>query len=152
MRKTIGLTSPKLGEGRVLLKLKKWKLIFLIIQVIIIFAMIKSQIDSHRSKDGTYYLVDEDLSTMTASLDKTSWITIDGNQLIINEDGMENSYVYDADKKAFEKNSQTYFCLFSEDTLTIGTGDNDSAGLTTYVSPKSSMYSGYEDGTVRISK
>ncbi|AND78531.1 hypothetical protein [Streptococcus pantholopis] len=133
-------------------RFKKWQLIFLIIPVIIIFGIVKSQIDSQTSKDGTYYLVVENYSTMTASLDKTSWIKIEDDQLIINEDDSETSYDYDVDKEEFEKDSMTYFCLFNEGILTIGTHDDDSTETTTYVSPKSNMYSGYEDGTVKISK
>ncbi|MEX2785288.1 hypothetical protein AB3331_08860 [Streptococcus sp. H49] len=135
-----------------LLKFKKLRLIFLVIPAVISFGIIKSQIDLHTPKDGTYYLVDEDLSTMTASLDKGSWITIDGSQLTINEDDTENHYNYDAEGEEFEKDGMTYFCLFNEGTLTIGTADDNSVETTTYVSPKSSMYSGYEDGTVKISK
>ncbi|EOT38592.1 hypothetical protein I568_00043 [Enterococcus columbae DSM 7374 = ATCC 51263] len=45
----------------------------------------------------------------------------------------------------------TYVCLFNSGILTIATND-ESVEFITYVSPKSKMYSGYEDGNVEITK
>lgn len=132
-------------------KSKRWKFIFLLIPILMVFGIIESKIDSKSSKDGIYYLVVENQATKKASLDKTSWIKVEGTTLTINENGTETSYKYDVDKKEFEKDSMTYVCLFNSGILTIATND-ESVEFITYVSPKSKMYSGYEDGSVEITK
>lgn len=132
-------------------KSKRWKFIFLLIPILMVFGIIESKIDSKSSKDGIYYLVVENQATKKASLDKTSWTKVEGTTLTINENGTETSYKYDVDKKEFEKDSMTYVCLFNSGILTIATND-ESVEFITYVSPKSKMYSGYEDGSVEITK
>ncbi|EOT38593.1 hypothetical protein [Enterococcus columbae] len=80
-------------------KSKRWKFIFLLIPILMVFGIIESKIDSKSSKDGIYYLVVENQATKKASIDKTSWIKVEGTTLTINENGTEISYKYDVDKK-----------------------------------------------------
>ena len=98
---------------------------------------------------GIYYLVVKNESTKTASLDKTSWIKIEGEKITIKEGSKEYTYSFDTENEEFTRDSVKYSCLILEGTLTLS-GDQSQGELPEYVSPNSSWYSGYEKGQVKI--
>ena len=130
-------------------KSKKWKWFLLIIPALMIFSIIRITLDEMKSKDGIYYLVVKNESTKTASLDKTSWIKIEGEKITIKEGSKEYTYSFDTENEEFTRDSVKYSCLILEGTLTLS-GDQSQGELPEYVSPNSSLYSGYEKGQVKI--
>ena len=119
-------------------KSKKWKWFLLIIPALMILGIITTILDDMKSDDGIYYLIVKNESTKTASLDKTSWIKIEGEQITIKEGGKE-----------FTRDSVHYTCLIHDGLLTLS-GEQPQKELPEYVSPESSWYSGYEKGQVKI--
>ena len=130
-------------------KSKKWKLFLLIIPAFMILGIITTTLDDMKSKDGIYYLTVKNESTKTASLDKTSWIKIEGEQITLKEGSKEYTYSFDTENKEFTRDSVKYSCLIHDGTLTLS-GDQPQGELPEYVSPNSSWYSGYEKGQVKI--
>ena len=130
-------------------KSKKWKWFLLIIPAFMILGLITTILDDMKSDDGIYYLVVKNESTKTASLDKTSWINIEGEKITIKEGSKEYTYSFDTENEEFTRDSVKYSCLILEGTLTLS-GDQSQGELPEYVSPNSSLYSGYEKGQVKI--
>ncbi len=130
-------------------KSKKWKWFLLIIPAFMILGLITTILDDMKSDDGIYYLVVKNESTKTASLDKTSWIKIEGEKITIKEGSKEYTYSFDTENEEFTRDSVKYSCLILEGTLTLS-GDQSQSELPEYVSPNSSLYSGYEKGQVKI--
>ena len=130
-------------------KSKKWKWFLLIIPALMILGIIRINLDEMKSKDGIYYLTVKNESTKTASLDKTSWIKIEGEKITIKEGSKEYTYSFDTENEEFTRDSVKYSCLILEGTLTLS-GDQSQGELPEYVSPNSSLYSGYEKGQVKI--
>ena len=130
-------------------KSKKWKWFLLIIPALMILGIITTTLDEMKSKDGTYYLTVKNESTKTASLDKSSWIKIDGEQITIKEGSSEHTYSYDTENEEFTRDSEKYTCMISDGLLTLS-GDQLQKELPEYVSPDSSRYSAYEKGQVKI--
>lgn len=130
-------------------KSKKWKWILLIIPALMIIGIIRITLDEMKSKDGIYYLTVKNESTKTASLDKTSWIKIEGEQITIKEGSSEHTYSYDTENNEFVRESEKYSCMIYDGLLTLS-GDQPQKELPEYVSPNSSWYSGYEKGQVKI--
>ena len=130
-------------------KSKKWKWFLLIIPAFMILGLITTILDDMKSDDGIYYLVVKNESTKTASLDKTSWIKIEGEKITIKERSKEYTYSFDTENEEFTRDSVKYSCLILEGTLTLS-GDQSQGELPEYVSPNSSLYSGYEKGQVKI--
>lgn len=130
-------------------KSKKWKWFLLIIPAFMILGLINTILDDMKSDDGIYYLVVKNESTKTASLDKTSWIKIEGEKITIKEGSKEYTYSFDTENEEFTRDSVKYSCLILEGTLTLS-GDQSQGELPEYVSPNSSLYSGYEKGQVKI--
>ncbi len=130
-------------------KSKKWKWFLLIIPAFMILGLITTILDDMKSDDGIYYLVVKNESTKTASLDKTSWIKIEGEKITIKEGSKEYTYSFDTENEEFTRDSVKYSCLILEGTLTLS-GDQSQGELPEYVSPNSSLYSGYEKGQVKI--
>ena len=130
-------------------KSKKWKWFLLIIPAFMILGLITTILDDMKSDDGIYYLVVKNESTKTASLDKTSWIKIEGEKITIKEGSKEYTYSFDTENEEFTRDSVHYSCLILEGTLTLS-GDQSQGELPEYVSPNSSLYSGYEKGQVKI--
>jgi hypothetical protein len=130
-------------------KSKKWKWFLLIIPALMILGIITTTLDEMKSKDGTYYLTVKNESTKTASLDKSSWIKIDGEQITIKEGSSEHTYSYDTENEEFTRDSEKYTCMISDGLLTLS-GDQLQKELPEYVSPDSSWYSAYEKGQVKI--
>ncbi|MDU5562665.1 MAG: hypothetical protein E6056_09225, partial [Streptococcus parasanguinis] len=87
-------------------KSKKWKWILLIIPALMIIGIIRITLDEMKSKDGIYYLTVKNESTKTASLDKTSWIKIEGEQITIKEGSSEHTYSYDTENNEFVRDSE----------------------------------------------
>ena len=114
-----------------------------------ILGIITTTIEDMKSKDGIYYLIVKNESTKTASLDKTSWIKIEGEQITIKEDSKEYIYSFDTENEEFTRDSVHYSCLIHDGLLTLS-GDQPKKELPEYVSPNSSWYSGYEQGKVKI--
>ena len=92
-------------------KSKKWKWFLLIIPAFMILGLITTILDDMKSNDGIYYLVVKNESTKTASLDKTSWIKIEGKQITIKEGGKEYTYSFDTENEEFTRDSVHYSCL-----------------------------------------
>ena len=130
-------------------KSKKWKWFLLIIPGFMILGIITTILDDMKSNDGIYYLIVKNESTKTASLDKTSWIKIEGEKITIKEGSKEYTYSFDTENEEFTRDSVKYSCLILEGTLTLS-GDQSQGELPEYVSPNSSLYSGYEKGQVKI--
>ena len=130
-------------------KSKKWKWFLLIIPAFMILGLITTILDDMKSDDGIYYLVVKNESTKTASLDKTSWIKIEGEKITIKEGSKEYTYSFDTENEEFTRDSVKYSCLILEGTLTLS-GDQSQGELPEYISPNSSLYSGYEKGQVKI--
>ena len=130
-------------------KSKKWKWFLLIIPALMILGIITTTLDEMKSKDGIYYLTVKNESTKTASLDKTSWIKIEGEQITIKEGSSEHTYLYDPENEEFTRDSEKYSCMIYDGLLTLS-GDQPQKELSEYVSPNSSWYSGYEKGQVKI--
>ncbi|RSJ60014.1 hypothetical protein D8810_11045 [Streptococcus gordonii] len=114
-----------------------------------ILGIITTILDDMKSNDGIYYLIVKNESTKTASLDKTSWIKIEGEQITIKEGSKEYTYSFDTENKEFTRDSVKYSCLIHDGLLTLS-GDQPQNELPEYVSPESSWYSGYEKGQVKI--
>ena len=114
-----------------------------------ILGIIRINLDEMKSKDGIYYLTVKNESTKTASLDKTSWIKIEGEQITIKEGSSEHTYSYDTENNEFVRDSEKYSCMIYDGLLTLS-GEQPQKGLPEYVSPNSSWYSGYEKGQVKI--
>ena len=114
-----------------------------------ILGIIRINLDEMKSKDGIYYLTVKNESTKTASLDKTSWIKIEGEQITIKEGSSEHTYSYDTENEEFTRDSEKYFCMIYDGLLTLS-GDQPQKELPEYVSPDSSWYSAYEKGQVKI--
>ena len=114
-----------------------------------IIGIIRINLDEMKSKDGIYYLTVKNESTKTASLDKTSWIKIEGEQITIKEGSSEHTYSYDTENNEFVRESEKYSCMIYDGLLTLS-GDQPQKELPEYVSPNSSWYSGYEKGQVKI--
>ena len=130
-------------------KSKKWKWFLLIIPALMILGIIRINLDEMKSKDGIYYLTVKNESTKMASLDKTSWIKIDGEQISIKEGSSEHTYSYDPENEEFTRDSEKYSCMIYDGLLTLS-GDQPQKELPEYVSPDSSWYSAYEKGQVKI--
>ena len=130
-------------------KSKKWKWFLLIIPALVILGIIRINIDEMKSKDGIYYLTVKNESTKTASLDKTSWIKIEGEQITIKEGSSEHTYSFDPENEEFTRDSEKYSCMIYDGLLTLS-GDQPQKELPEYVSPDSSWYSAYEKGQVKI--
>jgi len=120
-----------------------------IIPAFMILGLITTILDDMKSDDGIYYLIVKNESTKTASLDKTSWIKIEGEQITIKEGGKEYTYSFDTENEEFTRDSVHYTCLI-HDGLLILSGEQPQKELPEYVSPESSWYSGYEKGQVKI--
>ena len=114
-----------------------------------IIGIIRITLDEMKSKDGIYYLTVKNESTKTASLDKTSWIKIEGEQITVKEGSSERTYSYDTENDEFVRDSVKYSCLIYDGILTLS-GDQPQKELPEYVSPDSSWYSAYEKGQVEI--
>ena len=114
-----------------------------------ILGIITTTLDEMKSKDGIYYLTVKNESTKTASLDKTSWIKIEGEQITVKEGSSERTYSYDPENDEFVRDSEKYTCLIHDGLLTLS-GEQPQKELPEYVSPNSSWYSGYEKGQVKI--
>lgn len=98
-------------------KSKKWKWFLLIIPALMILGIIRINLDEMKSKDGIYYLTVKNESTKTASLDKTSWIKIDGEQITIKEGSSEHTYSYDPENEEFTRDSEKYSCMIYDGLL-----------------------------------
>ena len=121
----------------------------MIIPALMILGIITTTLDEMKSKDGIYYLTVKNESTKTASLDKTSWIKIEGEQITVKEGSSERTYSYDTENNEFVRDSEKYSCMIYDGLLTLS-GDQPQKELPEYVSPNSSWYSGYEKGQVKI--
>lgn len=100
-------------------KSKKWKWFLLIIPALMILGIITNTLDDMKSKDGIYYLTVKNESTKTASLDKTSWIKIEGEQITLKEGSSERTYSYDTENDEFVRDSVKYSCLIYDGILTL---------------------------------
>lgn len=121
----------------------------MIIPALMILGIITTTLDEMKSKDGIYYLTVKNESTKTASLDKTSWIKIEGEQITLKEGNSERTYSYDTENDEFVRYSVKYSCLIYDGILTLS-GDQPQDELPEYVSPNSNWYSGYEKGQIEI--
>ena len=130
-------------------KSKKWKWFLLMIPALMILGIIRINLDEMKSKDGIYYLIVKNESTKTASLDKTSWVKIEGEQITLKEGSKESTYSFDTENEEFTRDSIHYSCMIYDGRLTL-LGDQPQKELPEYVSPNSSWYSGYEKGQVKL--
>ena len=87
------------------------EMVLLIIPALMILGIITNTLDDMKSKDGIYYLTVKNESTKTASLDKTSWIKIEGEQITLKEGSSERTYSYDTENDEFVRDSVKYSCL-----------------------------------------
>ena len=81
-------------------------------------------VESNRPINGIYYLSVDNMETKTASLNKESWIKIDGDHVIVKEKGEEKTYPFDREdiELSMERNMMEFYngvlCRFSS-SLTL---------------------------------
>lgn len=126
------------------MKFKKWKLIFLLVPVVMIITYMKQDQELNSITEGRYYLIVKNKSSRTASLDKTTWVEFSGNKITFKEGSKETVIQYNSKYRTFKKEGKSYLFVDNHGNLSIS--DLDSHDSVSYVSPESSMYSGYEEG------
>lgn len=127
-------------------KFKIWLL--LLIPVVMIIFYIKQEQELNAITDGRYYLVVKSKSSNTASIDKSTWVEFSGDYIILKEGNNTTTILYNSKNRSFEKEGKIY--RFIDDHGDLSISDMDSHGSLSYVSPKSSMFSAYEEGRVIV--
>ena len=127
-------------------KFRIWLL--LIIPVAMIMVYIKQEQELNAITDGRFYLVVKNKSSHTASLDKSTWVEFSGDRIIFKEGNNTTTILYNSKNRSFEKEGKIY--RFIDDHGDLSISDMDSHGSLSYVSPKSSMFSAYEEGRVIV--
>lgn len=131
---------------------KKWKWLLLIFPILFVGAIIMNLVESNRPINGIYYLSVDNMETKTASLNKESWIKIDGDHVIVKEKGEEKTYPFDREDIELTVDGKKYDGILQWGSLSLFEQSDSSHDIRTYVSRYSPMYSGYEKGTVRVEK
>ena len=131
---------------------KKWKWLLLIFPILFVGAIIMNLVESNRPINGIYYLSVDNMETKTASLNKESWIKIDGDHVIVKEKGEEKTYPFDREDIELTVDGKQYDGILQWGSLSLFEQSDSSHDIRTYVSRYSPMYSGYEKGTVRVEK
>ena len=131
---------------------KKWKWLLLIFPILFVGAIIMNLVESNRPINGIYYLSVDNMETKTASLNKESWIKIDGNHVIVKEKGEEKTYPFDRENIELTVDGKQYGGILQSGSLSLFEQSDSSHDIRTYVSKNSPMYDGYEKGTVRVEK
>lgn len=127
-------------------KFRIWLL--LLIPVAMIMVYIKQEQELNAITDGRFYLVVKNKSSHTASLDKSTWVEFSGDRIIFKEGNNTTTILYNSKDRSFEKEGKIYRFIADHGDLSIS--DMDSHGSLSYVSPKSSMFSAYEEGRVIV--
>lgn len=127
-------------------KFRIWLL--LLIPVAMIMVYIKQEQELNAITDGRFYLVVKNKSSHTASLDKSTWVEFSGDRIIFKEGNNTTTILYNSKDRSFEKEGKIY--RFIDDHGDLSINDMDSHGSLSYVSPKSSMFSAYEEGRVIV--
>ena len=127
-------------------KFRIWLL--LLIPVAMIMVYIKQEQELNAITDGRFYLVVKNKSSHTASLDKSTWVEFSGDRIIFKEGNNTTTILYNSKDRSFEKEGKIY--RFIDDHGDLSISDMDSHGALSYVSPKSSMFSAYEEGRVIV--
>lgn len=127
-------------------KFRIWLL--LLIPVAMIMVYIKQEQELNAITDGRFYLVVKNKSSHTASLDKSTWVEFSGDRIIFKEGNNTTTILYNSKDRSFEKEGKIY--RFIDDHGDLSISDMDSHGSLSYVSPKSSMFSAYEEGRVIV--
>ena len=127
-------------------KFRIWLL--LLIPVAMIMVYIKQEQELNAITDGRFYLVVKNKSSHTASLDKSTWVEFSGDRIIFKEGNNTTTILYNSKNRSFEKEGKIY--RFIDDHGDLSISDMDSHGSLSYVSPKSSMFSAYEEGRVIV--
>ena len=109
-------------------------------------------VESNRPINGIYYLSVDNIETKTASLNKESWIKIDGDHVIVKEKGEEKTYLFDRENIELTVDGKQYDGILQSGSLSLFEQSDSSHDIRTYVSKNSPMYDGYEKGTVRVEK
>ncbi|WP_347112418.1 hypothetical protein [Streptococcus parasanguinis] len=131
---------------------KKWKWLLLIFPILFVGAIIMNLVESNRPINGIYYLSVDNMETKTASLNKESWIKIDGDHVIVKEHGEEKTYPFDREDIELTVDGKQYHGILQWGSLSLFEQSDSSHDIRTYVSLYSPMYDGYEKGTVRVEK
>lgn len=131
---------------------KKWKWLLLIFPILFVGAIIMNLVESNRPINGIYYLSVDNMETKTASLNKESWIKIDGDHVIVKEKGEEKTYPFDRENIELTVDGKQYDGILQSGSLSLFEQSDSSHDIRTYVSKNSPMYEGYEKGTVRVEK
>lgn len=131
---------------------KKWKWLLLIFPILFVGAIIMNLVESNRPINGIYYLSVDNMETKTASLNKESWIKIDGDHVIVKEKSEEKTYPFDREDIELTVDGKQYDGILQWGSLSLFEQSDSSHDIRTYVSRYSPMYSGYEKGTVRVEK
>ena len=127
-------------------KFRIWLL--LLIPVAMIMVYIKQEQELNAITDGRFYLVVKNKSSHKASLDKSTWVEFSGDRIIFKEGNNTTTILYNSKNRSFEKEGKIY--RFIDDHGDLSISDMDSHGSLSYVSPKSSMFSAYEEGRVIV--
>lgn len=131
---------------------KKWKWLLLIFPILFVISLIINLVESSKPINGIYYLSVANMETKTASLNKESWIKIDGNHIIVKEKGEEKTYHFDREDIELTVDGKQYHGILQWGSLSLSEQSDPSRDIRTYVSKNSPMYDGYEKGTVRVEK
>ena len=113
-----------------------------------IMVYIKQEQELNAITDGRFYLVVKNKSSHKASLDKSTWVEFSGDRIIFKEGNITSTIQYDSKHRTFKKEGKSYLFVDNHGDLSIS--DMDSHGSLSYVSPKSSMFSAYEEGRVIV--
>ena len=127
-------------------KYRLWLL--LLIPVAMIMVYIKQEQELNAITDGRFYLVVKNKSSHKASLDKSTWVEFSGDHIILKEGNVTSTILYNSEDRSFEKEGIIY--RFIDDHGDLSISDMVSHESVSYVSPKSSMFSAYEEGRVRV--
>ena len=131
---------------------KKWKWLLLIFPILFLGAIIMNLVEANLPINGVYYLSVANMETKTASLNKESWIKIDGDHVIVKEMGGEKTYPFDREDIELTVDGKQYHGMLHWGSLSLFEQSDSSHDIRTYVSKNSPMYDGYEKGTVRVEK
>ena len=127
-------------------KYRLWLL--LLIPVAMIMVYIKQEQELNAITDVRFYLVVKNKSSHKASLDKSTWVEFSGDHIILKEGNVTSTILYNSEDRSFEKEGIIY--RFIDDHGDLSISDMVSHESVSYVSPKSSMFSAYEEGRVRV--
>ena len=81
--------------------------------------IIMNLVESNRPINGIYYLSVDNMETKTASLNKESWIKIDGDHVIVKEKSEEKTYPFDRENIELTVDGKQYDGILQSGSLSL---------------------------------